>query len=260
MTDQPSTARARSARPAWVGVDPSQDETPRPPLTRPRVVRTALRLVDDHGLPALTMRALATELQVSPMALYNHVRHKDELVDLMVDLMLGEVDSSATTGDWATQLRALVCSYHQVLCAHPGLARVCGTQARIGPHGLLIMERLLGLLFQAGFSPPEAANAVFALFTCTAGFHQMGRIDPPNFSALPPERIPSITAVTAHLREVHRGRFEYGLDTLLAGLRTTHIPRHHPGTAKNYAGSETSPGNGAASAAGDRGGGGITTA
>ena len=92
MTDQPSTARARSARPAWVGVDPSQDETPRPPLTRPRVVRTALRLVDDHGLPALTMRALAIELQVSPMALYNHVRDKDELVDLMVDLMLGEVD------------------------------------------------------------------------------------------------------------------------------------------------------------------------
>ena len=149
MTDQPSTAR--SARPTWVGVDPSQDETPRPPLTRPRVVRTALRLVDDHGLPALTMRALATELQVSPMALYNHVRDKDELVDLMVDLMLGEVDSAATTGDWAVQLRALVCSYHQVLCAHPGLARVYGTQVRIGPNGLLIMERLLGLLLQAGF-------------------------------------------------------------------------------------------------------------
>ncbi|MDQ3885554.1 MAG: TetR/AcrR family transcriptional regulator, partial [Actinomycetota bacterium] len=215
-----------------------EDEQRRPPLTRPRVVRTALRLVDERGLAALTMRALASELEVSPMALYNHVRDKDELVDLMVDLMLGEVDCSATPGDWAAQLRALVCSYHQVLSAHRGLARIYSVGVRLGPHGLLIMERALGLLLGAGFSPPAAANAFFALYTYTVGFHQMGRITALNAtpghgtddqlpesiamycSALPPEQIPSVGAVGAHLGGVRRkGGFEYGLDLLLTGLR-----------------------------------------
>ncbi len=232
MSDQPSTSRARFDRPTWVGVDPSQDEKQRPPLSRPRIVRAALRLVDEQGLAALTMRALAHELEVSPMALYNHVRDKDELVDLMLDLMLGEVDRSVTEGDWVTQLRALVCSYHQVLSAHPGLARVYSTRVKIGPHGLLIIERGLGLLLQAGFSPPDAANAFFTLYTYTVGFHQIGRIAPiPSpttqdetqyYSALPPEQIPSVLAVSPYLRGVRRpGGFEYGLDTLLTGLQTT---------------------------------------
>ena len=121
-----------------------------------------------------------------------------------------------------------------MLTAHPGLARVYSTKVRIGPHGLRIMERGLGLLLQAGFRPPDAADAFFALFTYTAGYHQMGRVDPRDYSALPPEQIPSITTVTAHLSGVHQyGRFEYGLDTLLAGFRTTHNPshRHRPSPA-----------------------------
>jgi AcrR family transcriptional regulator len=232
VTDQPHTPGAVVDRSSWVGIDPSQDQLPRPALTRSRVVRTALRLVDEHGLPALTMRALATELRVSPMALYNHVRDKDELIDLMVDLVLGEVELCAIGGDWVVQMRALVCSYHQVLTAHPGLARVYSTLVRIGPHGLRTMERGLGLLLQAGFSAPEAADAFFALFTYTAGYHQMGRVDARDYSAMPSEQIPFITAVTTHLNGVrHRGRFEYGLDALLIGLCSTRSATHHPSAA-----------------------------
>jgi hypothetical protein len=96
----------------------------------------------------------------------------------MVDLMVGEVDLFTLAGDWATQLRALGCSIHHVLAEHPALAQVYSTQVRIGPHSLQIMERGLKLLLQAGFCPPEAADAFFALFTYTAGYHQMGRVDP----------------------------------------------------------------------------------
>lgn len=231
MNDQPSGSRDRSDPTTWVGVDPSKDYTRPPPLSRPRIVRAALRLVDEKGLPAMTMRALATELEVSPMALYNHVRDKDELVDLMVDLMLGEVDTSATEGDWLTRLRALVRSYHQALAAHHQLARAYSGRVRIGPHGLSIMERAIGLLLEGGFSPPEASDAFFALFTYTAGSQLMGHIVPLRDSAtrekagyyppLPPEQIPAITAVSPHLDGVHRpGRFDYGLDLLLAGLQT----------------------------------------
>ena len=232
MTDQPSASRARPDRPSWVGVDPAKDYTRPPPLSRPRIVRAALQLVDERGLTALTMRALATELEVSPMALYNHVRDKDELVDLMVDLMLGEVDCSATEDDWMIQLRALVYSYHQALDAHHQLARVYANRVRIGPHGLLVIERSIELLLQGGLSPPEAADAFFALFTYTVGFHQMGSVAPLRdstsqdeigyYSALPSEQVPSIQAVGAHLSGVHRpGRFGYGLDLILAGLRAT---------------------------------------
>ena len=151
--NDPSSVPGRSDPTTWVGVDSSKDYTRPPPLTRPRIVRTALSLVDEKGLAALTMRALATGLEVSPMALYNHVRDKDELVDLMVDLMLAEVDTSVTEGDWLTQLRALVRSYHQALAAHHELARVYSVRVRIGPHGLLIMERTVALLLDAGFRP-----------------------------------------------------------------------------------------------------------
>jgi AcrR family transcriptional regulator len=230
LNDQPRASGGGSDPTTWVGVDPSKDYTRPPPLSRPRIVRTALRLVDEKGLPALTMRALATELEVSPMAMYNHVRDKDELVDLMVDLMLGEVDTSTTEGDWLTQLRAVVRSYHQALAAHHQLARAYSGRVRIGPHGLLLIERTIRLLLEGGFSPAEASDAFFALFTYTAGFQQMGHIAPLRESAtrekagyyppLPPERTPSIAAVRPHLDGVHRpGRFDYGLDLLLAGLQ-----------------------------------------
>jgi AcrR family transcriptional regulator len=231
LNDQPSTSRVRSGGPTWVDVDPSKDYTRPLPLSRPRIVRAALQLVDDKGLAALTMRALATELEVSPMALYNHVRDKDDLVDLMVDLMLGEVNCSVTEGDWVTQLRALVLSYHQALSAHHQLARVYSARVRIGPHGLMVIERTIELLLQGGLSPVEAADAFFALYTYTAGFHQMGHIAPLRdtasqdetgyYAALPPEQIPSIQAVGPHLSGVHRpGRFDYGLDVILAGVQT----------------------------------------
>lgn len=194
-------------------------------------MRAALRLVDEQGLAALTMRALATDLEVSPMALYNHVRDKEELLDLMLDLMLGEVDCSPTEGDWIAQLRTLVCSFHQALSAHHQLAKVYGNQVRIGPHGLVLIERVIGLLLEAGFSRPDAASAFLTLYTYTVGRHVMGRTAPfpganpqdasEYYAALPPEQIPSIRAVGRHLGGVHRpGIFEYGLDMLLAGLRS----------------------------------------
>jgi TetR/AcrR family tetracycline transcriptional repressor len=152
------------------------------------------------------------------------------MVDLMVDMMLGELDASAVEGDWLTQLRVLVRNYHQALAAHHQLARVYSGRVRIGPHSLLLIERTIGLLLEGGFSPAEASDAFFALFTYAAGFQQMGRIAPLSegttpeeagyYPPLPPEQIPSIIAVGPHLDGVHRpGRFDYGLDLLLAGLQ-----------------------------------------
>jgi TetR/AcrR family transcriptional regulator, tetracycline repressor protein len=231
LTNEPSTSRARTSRASWVELDSLEDDTRPPPLTRARIVRAALRLIDTHGLPALTMRTLATELTVSPMALYNHVADKEELLDLTLDLMLGEVDCSAPDGDWLTQLRTLICNFHQALSAHHHLTKVyCGT-VKIGPHGLAFTERVIRLLRQAGFSPSEADDAFMVLYTYTVGLHQMGRITPATSTTahettddhpvLPTDQITSGEAVNPYLGGVHKpGRFEYGLDTLLAGLQT----------------------------------------
>jgi AcrR family transcriptional regulator len=231
LTDEPSASRARTEQTGWVGLDPCEDATRRPPLTRARIVRAALRLIDTQGLSALTMRGLATELTVSPMALYNHVADKEELLDLTLDLMLGEVDCMPTNGDWLTQLRTLICNFHQALSAHQQLTKVyCGT-VTIGPHGLKITERAIRLLRQAGFSPTEADDAFMTLYTYTVGLHQMGRITldanataqdtTDDHPTLPADQTHSIKVLNPYLDGVHKpGRFEYGLDTLLAGLQT----------------------------------------
>src|SRR4051812_16690063 len=67
--------------------------TRRPPLTRDRVLEAAVARADQNGLDAFSMRGLAQELGVVPMALYKHVANKDQLLDGMVDIVFGEIES-----------------------------------------------------------------------------------------------------------------------------------------------------------------------
>ncbi|MBW3642618.1 MAG: TetR/AcrR family transcriptional regulator [Actinobacteria bacterium] len=239
MSAAPSDERPSeepAAPPRWLG-EPSDDDRERPPITRRRIVEAALRLVDEHGLSALTFRRLATELGASPMSAYAHVRNKDELLDLMLDHVLGEIDLRPTASDWVAQLRAMFRSYHKVLLAHPGIARIYSDSVKIGPNGLRAIERTMAVLREAGFSPASAANAFFALFTYTIGFHQIGRVnplEPPSgggrgarasravttyFSALPPTEVPTVVALAPYFSGTKgRRRYEFGLDVLLAGL------------------------------------------
>lgn len=222
--------------PRWLSEE--SDEHVRPPLTRRRVVEAALRLVDEHGLEALSFRSLAAELESSQMAAYNYVRNKDELLDLMLDLVLGEVDLSGGGGeDWVAQLRAMFRSYHRVLLAHPGMARVYSQRVRIGPNGLRAIDRVLGVLRDAGFRPAPAVNAFYALYNYTIGFAQIGQVNSVEdgdgsagsldgretirrfFSALPSEKVPNVVALAPYLTGAKAGRrFEYGLELLLAAL------------------------------------------
>ncbi len=225
--------------PRWLA-DSSADKAGRQPLTRRRVVETAVRLVDEHGLEALSMRKLASELGASQMTPYTYVRDKDELLDLMLDHVLGQIDlSGGGETDWVGRIRAMFRSYHNVLSAHPGIARIYGDGVKIGPNGVRAIEATLAVLREGGFAPRAAANAFYTLFNYTIGYHQIGRVNPLTedseatagagrvsatvsrfFSALPAEEVPTIVATARHLTGTRAGRrFEYGLDVLLAGLR-----------------------------------------
>ena len=77
----------------------------RVPLTKERVLRTAITVADERGVEGLSMRKLATELGVEAMSLYHHVANKHALLDGMIDIVFSEIDPPAAGGDWKAELR-----------------------------------------------------------------------------------------------------------------------------------------------------------
>src|SRR5215210_1141474 len=94
------------------------------PLNRERVLRAAVALADDAGIAALSMRSLAQELGVVPMALYKHVANKEELLDGMVEVIVGEIDPPMHGADWKAAIRQRILSARQSLLRHRWASQV----------------------------------------------------------------------------------------------------------------------------------------
>src|SRR5438034_1208948 len=94
------------------------ERSPRRPLTRQRIIRVALRIMDDDGLEAVTMRRIGRELGVEAMSLYNHVRDKEEILDAICEEVLTEFQVPHEK-EWASALRAAAGEYRRLLLAHP---------------------------------------------------------------------------------------------------------------------------------------------
>jgi AcrR family transcriptional regulator len=147
----------------------------REPLSRERVLEAGVRLADEDGVEALSMRRLAKELGVEAMSLYNHVANKGDLVDGMVDLVLGEVELPRDEADWQTAIRKCAISFHDVLLQHPWAAKLAhspgGNPDRVldSPR-LRYMEWLLGRLRGGGFSADATYHAYHALDAHILGF------------------------------------------------------------------------------------------
>ncbi|MFC8301624.1 TetR/AcrR family transcriptional regulator, partial [Micromonospora orduensis] len=95
------------------------DTLHRTPLTRERILLAAVALADAAGIQALSMRNLAQDLGVVPMALYKHVANKDELLDGMIDVVVGEIDPPRDDLDWKRSVRLRILSARQMLLRHP---------------------------------------------------------------------------------------------------------------------------------------------
>ena len=228
---------------------PTAEKDRRPPLTRQRVVAEALTIIADHGVEALTMRALATRLGVVPGALYRHVRNKEQLHDLVLDGVLAEVDTHLDPAQpWTQQLTLLAHRLRAVLDQHPGVAALLKSRDPLGPHSLALAEAFLAPLRTAGFPNRDAGLAFFLVVDYTVGFAVASTRTSANeqrvhdaatraqlhefFRALPADRFPALVALGEHVWLDNRDeRFTAGLDTLLAGLeRARHAPgRRAPG-------------------------------
>ena len=204
----------------------------RSPLTRERVLRAAVRLADKQGLDALSMRRLAATLKVEAMSLYNHVANKDEVLDGMVDLIIGEITLPTPGDDWKTAMRARATSAHAVMLAHPWAPMLVVSRITVGPNRLRYIDATLGVLRQAGLSWAETDRAWTAMDSYIYGFTlqvQNFPIDPEEYASAAASYLPMLPAETyPYMHELskcvaegsHDGThdFGFGLELILDGL------------------------------------------
>ena len=144
----------------------------RVPLTRERVLRTAVRLADESGIEALSMRKLAQALDVVPMGLYRHVANKDELLDALVDVVISEIEPPLDGADWKTVIRARILSARRALLRHPWASQVMESRKIPTPVVLEYMDSMIGLFRTGGFSLDLTHHAMHTMGSRMFGFTQ----------------------------------------------------------------------------------------
>ncbi|MER7463065.1 TetR/AcrR family transcriptional regulator C-terminal domain-containing protein [Streptomyces sp. NPDC097981] len=211
------------------------EAAPRAPLNRDRVLRAAVALADGIGIESLSMRRLAQELGVVPMALYKHVANKEQLLDAMVEAVVGEIDAPAPGSDWQSAVRQRVLSARAALLGHPWAAQVIRSRTGPTPAVLAYMDSVIGMFRTGGFSVDLTHHAMHALGSRILGFTQelfdAGPDPDPQQAALPPEaaaaypHVAELAMAAAHDGDSVVGpgcddqfEFEFALDLLLDGF------------------------------------------
>ncbi|EXG81249.1 TetR/AcrR family transcriptional regulator [Cryptosporangium arvum] len=207
-------------------------------LTRERIVDCAIALAGAEGLEAVTIRRLAQDQGVTPMALYWHFKDKDRLLDGIAEKVLSDVTLPAGSGGpWHEQLRHLLSELLTVLRAHPAVADLVKTRFLLSEPGLQLAERALGLLRGAGFTPEQSAQlsghalqTIVALVTQEPGL-MVGedpaaredhiRLKRASLQALSPDRFPNMVASADAFTDCGNepAYFELGLDLFIEGVR-----------------------------------------
>jgi len=214
-------------------------EVERTRLSRAAVVDRALQLADAEGIDALTIRRLATELGVTPMALYWHFRNKEELIAGLADRIWGEIRSDVDpTAAWPRQLRGLLESLIDVLRAHPSASQLLIDGEKLGPSHWGVTEVTLEVLHQAGFDAMHASEiARSALWTgmmlvmSEAGFDpgitdeeraERLRRKQVELASLPPQRYPRLVEAAVPLTactDDENFHYQFGVDLFIAGVQ-----------------------------------------
>ena len=199
------------------------------PLARERIVDAAMRIIDDEGLDALSMRRLGAELGVNPMAAYYHVPNKAARYDLVVDAVMTGVDTSVIdpAAPLADQLKLAARAYRAAILAHPHAIPVLAARSLRSAAALRPVEPFLGILFAAGLTADEALAAVDAVAQYILGgavgyYHHIVDSEAGEqreFEALDPSEFPHMSRVLAEGHYVgYEAEFEFGLDAIVRGL------------------------------------------
>ncbi|GAA2401417.1 TetR/AcrR family transcriptional regulator C-terminal domain-containing protein [Actinomadura vinacea] len=209
MPDEPGTVWDRPERGA---------RGPAPVRTRAQITAVAVALADAEGLAAVSMRRVAAELGTGPASLYRYVGGRDDLVDLMIDAVAGEIDlSGPLAGDPVEDLAVLAMHTKDAQLRHPWMLDVPPEPERLGPcaidyleHGLRALEPAESMTGQAKMETIAVMNGLASLFART---ELQERSSPTERQA----------AYAAHLTQV----VAEGRHPLLAGLVARQVPGPH---------------------------------
>ena len=209
-----------------------------PLLSRERIVAAAVALVDAEGLAALSTRRLAAELGVSGPSLYNHFATKDELLDAVIDHVLGEVDLSMwaePSREWQPPLLAWARSYRGALVAHPQLVPVLAQGPGRRANALRLADAVFGGLVDAGWSKGEAtrigALMRYFVFGSALGSFAAGFVDDEQVYAGDYPHLGEAHLLAERQRQVDEGAFEAGLTALVDGLALRYAAQGRPSAA-----------------------------
>jgi AcrR family transcriptional regulator len=136
------------------------------------VLETGVRLADRDGIESLTMRRLGQELGVEAMSLYTHVRGKEDLLDGMVEAIVGEIAIDPGDDGWKPSLRRTILGARRVLLRHPWAPAVIETRTAPGPAMMGYFDAVIGILHRGGFPLELTHHALHALGSRVLGFTQ----------------------------------------------------------------------------------------
>jgi len=140
-----------------------------PTLSRAEIVDAAIAIADAEGSDAVSMRRIAQVLRAGTMSLYWHVANKEQLLDLMLDTLLGEVEVPEPSGDWRADLRTQARNERAMLLRHAWVMDFLGGRPPLGPNTLLLMDRLLASLDGLGLELTAAMNILGTVQTYVMG-------------------------------------------------------------------------------------------
>lgn len=204
-------------------------------LNRDRIVATAVRIANERGVAAVTMRAVAARLGVEAMSLYNHVAGKDDILDGMVDRVIEQVELP-DVADWREAMRRRAVSARRVFRHHPWAPALLDSRTSSGPARLRYFDWVLGRLVDAGFTIEGALRAFSLIDSYVYGFgiQQLNASERPSappdqraealLAAFPAETYPYLRRVASHAIATGydpEADFTYGLDVILDGLART---------------------------------------
>jgi AcrR family transcriptional regulator len=199
------------------------------------VLHAAVALADESGSEFLSMRKLGEAVGVEAMSLYHHVANKDDLLDGIVDLVVGEIEVPGTGTQWRAAMRARAISAHEVLVRHPWAAMQLMSRFNIGPGMTRYLDSTLGRLREGGFSITGALDAWHTLDSHIYGFtlqelslpfdvSESAQVSASVLPQLADDQFPHVTEVIGEIMRTGRTEdFEFGLNLILDGLERTRL-------------------------------------
>jgi AcrR family transcriptional regulator len=204
---------------------PARRRVTREAVTPQRIYQAALRLIDEGDMPALTMRRLASELQVEATALYHHVANKEAILAGVADLLFAQLPAVYDEGSWDERVRAMMAGLYELVLLHPFAVDLIAKGVLYSEEARAGLERLLSALREGGFDNQQTVTVAHSLRSLLVGFGlaaAWGRqlASPAGSGGAPsPSAYPLLNELGPELARWNaRGEFETGLDVLLDGF------------------------------------------